>query len=192
LSALGPVSTIALRINSDGGDVTTGFAIFNMLRRHSARKVVTIEGLAASMASVIAMVGDEIIMPENAMMMIHNPFGGVIGIADQVKSFGNALEAMQNSIVKAYRDRTKLPESKIQSMMDAETWLTAEDAVKLKFADTIETPIAIAASFNLDKFAYAPKNFGASPKPKRSITDDSFVRDVYARWNQAKRPEVQE
>jgi hypothetical protein len=76
--------------------------------------------------------------------------------------------------------------------MDAETWLTAEDAVKLGFADTIETPIAIAAKFNLDKFAHAPKNFGAAPKPKASISDESFVRSVYARWNSPKRPEVQE
>src|SRR5262245_39106920 len=77
------VKTLTISINSDGGDVTAGFAIMNMLGRFPARKVVRIEGIAASMASVIAMVGDEIVMPSNAMMMIHNPWGSITGGAEQ-------------------------------------------------------------------------------------------------------------
>src|SRR4051794_3430742 len=74
LTAMRGAKTLLISINSDGGDVTTGFAIYNMLERHPARKVVRVEGLAASMASVIATVGDEVIMPANAMLMIHNPW----------------------------------------------------------------------------------------------------------------------
>ncbi|MEH2551058.1 ATP-dependent protease ClpP protease subunit [Bradyrhizobium sp. AZCC 2262] len=103
LSRMRGVSTLLISINSDGGDVSTGMAIANMLQRFPARKVVRIDGLAASMASVIAMVGDEIVMPSNAMMMIHNPWGGVVGGAEQLKSFATALEVMQANIVMAYQ-----------------------------------------------------------------------------------------
>jgi ATP-dependent protease ClpP protease subunit len=91
LDAIGKVDTLNVAIGSNGGDVFTGFQIYNMLARHDARKIVTIEGIAASMASVIAMAGDEVVMPENSMIMIHNPFGGVVGEADEVKSFGEAI-----------------------------------------------------------------------------------------------------
>jgi ATP-dependent Clp protease, protease subunit len=102
------VKTLLISINSDGGDVSTGFHIFNMLARFPAKKIVRIEGIAASMASVIAMVGDEIIMPSNAMMMVHCPWGSVTGGVDQLKSFAGALEAMQENIVGAYVKRTGL------------------------------------------------------------------------------------
>jgi ATP-dependent Clp endopeptidase proteolytic subunit ClpP len=129
LKALGSVRLLNVRINSDGGDVAAGFAIYNMLARHQAKKIVTIEGLAASMASVVAMAGDEIVMPSNAMMMIHNPFGGVVGNADAVQSFGEALESMQGSIVATYVRRTKLDAAKVQEVMDRDTWLSADEAV---------------------------------------------------------------
>lgn len=159
LQGLGKRDELRISISSDGGDVSQGTAIYNILNRNPANKIVTIEGLAASMASVIAMAGDEIIMPANSMMMIHNPWGGVMGEADQVKSFGEALEIMQDNIAQAYVDRTGIDEKTILAMMEKETWLSAERAVSLGFADRVEAARDINARFELGKFNRTPKAF---------------------------------
>lgn len=152
LQSLTGVSELRIIISSDGGDIFQGFAIYNMLRRFNAKKTVVIEGLAASMASVIAMVGDTITMPENSMMMIHNPFGGIVGEAENIISFGEALNEMRGKIITAYTSRTGLPKREVARMMNRETWLKAEKAVSLGFADKIEKPMKIAAQFNWSKF----------------------------------------
>src|SRR5581483_6004115 len=187
-------NTIHIWINSNARDVPTGFAIYNMLARHKARKIVTIEGLAASMASVIAMAGDEIIMPENSMMMIHNPWGSVAGGPDQIASFGEALKTMQANIVAAYRKRTKLSEDKIQKMMDAETWLSAGEAKKLGFADKVEGALDMAAStrdMDLRRFARVPTFQNAKPRvvvdnTPRTLADLDTAA-IYEKWNSAGR-----
>lgn len=162
LDSIGKVSTLNISISSNGGDVAQGFAIYNMLNRHKARKVVTIEGLAASMASVIAMAGDEVLMPANAMMMIHNPWGITMGEADQMKSFGEALETMQDNIADAYVARTGMDKTEVEAMMARETWLSAKKAVELGFADSVEEVLQIAAAFDLRKFNHVPKKFADS------------------------------
>jgi ATP-dependent Clp endopeptidase proteolytic subunit ClpP len=180
-------STIHISINSNGGDVATGFAIYNMLARKKAHKIVTIEGLAASMASVIAMAGDQIVMPSNAMMMIHNPWGSIAGGAEQIESFSEALRRMQANIVETYRKRTKLPADKIQAMMDAETWLTASEAVELGFADEVEGAMDMAANvrdMDLRAFKRVPDTFGrsrASAAAPRTIADISQA--AWDNWN---------
>lgn len=154
------VKTLIVYINSNGGDVSTGFHIFTMLKNFPARKIVRVEGVAASMASVIAMVGDEVVMPGNAMLMIHNPWGSIVGGAEQIKSFGEALDVMQANIVNAYAKRTKIDPGEIQKMMNRETWLSATDSVRLGFADRIEGELkaaALAALPDLAKFKNAPK-----------------------------------
>lgn len=165
LKALGKPKEIRLSISSDGGDVSTGFAIYNMLNRHPANKVVTIEGLAASMASVVAMAGDEVVMPANSMMMIHNPWGGITGQSQEIASFAEALKTMGKNIARAYQDRTGLASGIVKSMMDKETWLSAKDAVAKGFADRIEQPMnanaRAAMSFpNLKRFSHVPASFG--------------------------------
>lgn len=159
LDSVGDVNQLDIAISSNGGDVSQGFAIFNILNRHKARKVVTVEGLAASMASVIAMVGDEVRMPSNAMMMIHNPWGALMGEADQIKSFGEALETMQDNIADAYVARTGMDKTEVLEMMARETWLSAKKAVELGFADTVENALQVAAAFDLRKFNHVPKKF---------------------------------
>lgn len=182
VEALGDVTTLNVRITSDGGDVFQGFAIFNILSRHPANKVVTIDGLAASMASVIAMAGDEIVMPSNAMLMIHNPWGGVVGGSEQIISFGEALDKMRAGILDAYADRTGLKRGVIQKMMDKETWMDAKEAKKLGFADRIEKPVAMAASVNVDRFRNVPAKFGRILKentmaktPHNNANDDDAL-----------------
>lgn len=154
--ALGEVKHIKLHINSPGGLIFDGLAIFNLLSRAGAKKTVYIDGIAASIASVIAMAGDEIIMPENAFMFVHDPMGGAWGYAEDLRSVAGTLEKMKAGIITAYRNKTKLDDAAISALMDDETWLTAAEAKELGFADTIEKPVKIAASFNLSKFRGAP------------------------------------
>lgn len=176
LASLGSVKRLDIDINSNGGDVTEGFAVYNMLARHPARKIVTVLGLAASMASVIAMVGDEVIMPSNAMLMIHNPFGGAIGNASTIKSFGEALDVMQSNIRDVYARRTGLPSAQIAQMMDAETWLSAARSVELGFADRTIDPIR-AAAVSTARFRHPPTNFGGT---RVSEIDPAAI---YAKYN---------
>lgn len=175
LTAMRGAKTLHVHINSDGGDVTVGFAISNMLARHPARKIVHVDGIAASMASVIAMVGDEILMPSNAFMMIHNPWGGAVGDAEDMRRHGQTLDMMREAILQSYVKRTGLDSARVGKMMDAETWINAEDAVKLGFADRIEAPLKMAAML---KAADLAKKFKGSPMRRdwEGLREDAFAR----------------
>lgn len=166
LRSLGKVSEIRLSISSNGGDVSTGFAIYNMLNRHPAAKVVTVEGIAASMASVIAMSGDTVKMPSNAMLMIHNPWGSVAGKGEEIISFGEALKVMARNIANTYRVRTGLGIAEIRKMMNYETWLSAAEAVAMGFADIIEKPQKAEASIDVSRFNRVPRILGRTLKGK--------------------------
>jgi HK97 family phage major capsid protein len=155
LVALGDgIKTITLRINSPGGDTFDGNAIYNILKQHKAKKVVYIDGLAASIASVIAMVGDEIYIADNAMMMVHNPWTFAMGYADDLRKAAEMLDKVAGTIVTTYAKRTKLDDTKIQELMDAETWMNADEAVANGFADSITEAIPIAAHADLSRFKY--------------------------------------
>ena len=153
LKALGSPKKITLRINSPGGDVFDASAIHNQLKRHSARKVVTIDGLAASAASVIAMAGDEIVMPENAMMMIHDPAAIVIGTAADMLAMADALDKVKGTLIAAYR-RSNQSDKTIAAWMSDETWFTAAEAVAAGLADRTVEAVKAAANFDLGKFRY--------------------------------------
>jgi ATP-dependent Clp endopeptidase proteolytic subunit ClpP len=137
---------IDLRINSVGGSVIEGAAIYNSLRRHKGGLTVHVDGLAASMASVIAMAGEEVVMAENAMLMIHNPWSLSVGDADDLRKEADVLDKLKNTLVNAYSRKTGMEASTIASMMDDETWLDATEAVAMGFADEIEDGIEAAAS----------------------------------------------
>lgn len=175
LKALGTPDEIRLAISSNGGDISTGFAVYNMLDRHPARKIVTVEGLAASMGSVIAMVGDEVIMPSNAMLMIHNPFGMVAGGAAEIESFGQALAKMRVNIADAYKARTGMSRGEVLAMMNKETWLSAKEAVEKKFADRVEKAVAVNGRFDVSNFTNVPAVFGritrSSAMAKKPVTE---------------------
>lgn len=130
---------INIYINSYGGSVFEGTAIYNQLRRHPAHKTVYIDGFACSIASVIAMAGDEIIMPRNALMMIHNMWMGAVGNAAELRKAADDLDVINAAGRGAYLAKAgdKLPEEKLIEMMDAETWLTAEDCITYGLADRL-------------------------------------------------------
>ena len=148
LDALGDISTLNVYINSPGGDVFAGQAIHSMLKRHSATVHVYVDGLAASIASVIAMAGDKIIIPENAMIMIHNPWTVTAGNAADLREVADRLDKINETIKSTYLSKAKINEAKLTELMDAETWLSAREAVDYGFADEIEDAKDYAASLN--------------------------------------------
>lgn len=135
LKSIGNVSTIVVRINSPGGDVFEGFAIYNVLRRTGAKIVVEVDGLAASAASLIAMAGDKIRMAQNSMMMIHNSWIIATGNRAELAKTIGILEKVDANLRQTYAARTGLSESAVGKMLDAETWLTADEALEKGFAD---------------------------------------------------------
>jgi ATP-dependent Clp protease protease subunit len=154
LQALGDVSTINLHVNSPGGSVFDGVAIGNMLSMHKATVNTYVDGLAASIASVIAMSGDHIFMPANAMMMIHNPLNGVWGNSSDLRKAADDLDHIGESMKQSYLNKAgdKLDEQALTNLMDNETWLSAQEAVDYGLADEILAPVNAAASLS-NKFA---------------------------------------
>lgn len=153
LKALGDIKNITLRLNSPGGSVFEGLGIYNLLKAHPANITTYIDGIAASIASVIAMSGDKIIMPENAMMMIHDPSGLIMGTAENMRKMADTLDKIKESIKTAYK-RTNMTDEDIDRMMSEETWMTAADAVSKGFADEVVESVKIAAHFDFDKLGF--------------------------------------
>lgn len=145
IKALGNIKNITLRINSIGGDVFEAQAMYNYLKSHPANITVRIDGLAASAASVVAMAGNKIIMPSNALMMIHNPAGGVWGEAEDMRGTAEILDKIRDTIANVYIAKTGLEREKVIAMMDAETWLDANEAHELKFCDEVEESVTVTA-----------------------------------------------
>jgi ATP-dependent Clp protease protease subunit len=161
LKALGPVAELTVRINSPGGSVFDGVAIYNALKRHDATITVWIDGIAASIASMIAMAGDEVVMPENAMLVLHDPSGLVASTASDMRAMAEALDRMKAGMVAAYRDKSGRDDAEIAGLMAAETWLSAEEAVGLGLADRVEQPVRMAAHFDLSRFRNTPPQLAA-------------------------------
>ena len=132
-------SEIRIYINSYGGSVFEGTAIYNQLKRHPAHKTVYVDGFACSIASVIAMAGDEVVMPRNTMMMIHNMWSCVCGNAAELRKAADDLDIINDAGRQAYLAKAgdKLTEEKLAEMMDAETWLTAAQCVEYGLADRL-------------------------------------------------------
>ena len=148
---------ITLAINSPGGLIMEGLAIFNALARaQSAGKKVTcrIDGLAASMASVLAMAGDEIIMAPNAMLMIHNPWDVACGDAQDLRNAADQLDRLKTTIVNIYAARTGIDVTALSAMMDDETWLDAATALAQGFCSTIGTAPSASNAVNITKFGF--------------------------------------
>lgn len=124
-------------INSYGGEVFEGFAIYNIIKRYGGYKTVYVDGIAASIASVIAMCGDKIVMNEASMMMVHNASGVCIGNAEEMQKVVNALEQMNEVIRDIYSARTGLSDEKLQELMNNETFISAKECVELGFADEV-------------------------------------------------------
>nr|WP_241098228.1 MULTISPECIES: ClpP-like prohead protease/major capsid protein fusion protein [Providencia] len=181
LISLGNISHINLHIHSPGGEVFEGIAIYNQLKNHNATITVYIDGLAASMASVIAMVGDEVKMPKNAMMMIHKPWGVSWGDANDMRDYADLLDKVENVLIPAYMEKTGKTKEEIEAMLGEETWLTAEECVEHGFANTVIEPVKAMASLSskrIEEFKSMPKSLQNTLKnslanPRNTITSNA-------------------
>lgn len=156
-----------VRINSPGGNVFEGVAIHNYLRTLKSKVTVIVDGVAASIASVIAMAGDRIEMPQNALMFIHNPFMFAIGDAQVMRKAAADLDQIRESMASSYLRRIdkKVDRAALYAMLDEETWLTADEAVAKGFADEVSEPVRAAAlgRFDLEKYGFkVPQQIAAA------------------------------
>lgn len=162
--------TIRLNINSPGGDVFDGIAMYNDLLDHPATIEVHVTGLAASAASLIAMAGDRIVMAANAFLMIHNAWGLSIGDRNDMQAFAEVLQQIDTALAETYAARSGKEASEIAGLMDAETWLGGAAAVEEGFADALadgDGENRAAASFDLSRFKNLPAALrGARADPR--------------------------
>jgi enoyl-CoA hydratase/carnithine racemase len=131
-------------------------AIYNALKRHPGQITVWIDGIAASAASYIAMAGDEIVMPENAFLMIHDPSGLVMGTAAEMREMAGTMDKIAGSMIRGYAERSGKPDAEIAALMAAETWFDAQEALAAGLATRVIAPVRIAASFDVARFRNAP------------------------------------
>ena len=152
--------TIHVRLNTPGGAVFDGTAIYNAMKQHNSHVVAHVDGLAASISSVIAMAADEVVMSDNAFMMIHDPWSIKAGNADSFREEADLLDKVGGTIANSYIKKTGMDESAILDLMNAETWMTAEEALEMGFIDSIEADEvdekAKAVTYDLSVFANAP------------------------------------
>ena len=160
---------VNIRINSGGGDVFAGNTICNLLKSLKGKKTVYIDGIAASIASVIAMAGDEIIMPDNAMMMIHKPFCMTCGTSAELRGQAEVLDKVEQGMIATYMSRTAdgVDETRLSEMLAAETWLTANEAAEVFSTINVTEPLKAAAHCSSDFLAkYKNLPQGLADKPK--------------------------
>ena len=169
---------INIYINSGGGSVFAGMAIYNMLKRHKGYKTVYVDGLAGSIASVIALAGDKIIIPKNAYMMIHKPWCTCGGNANDFREMANTLDKVEQGILNVYKDNlaSEMLYDEIVEMVNNETWLTGEEAAKYFANVEIVEPLQLVACTSdlYSKYINTPKNISNDLK----IENTSLESDV--------------
>lgn len=138
LETLGDVEQIDVYINSYGGEVKEGLAIYNALKRHKAKVTTYCDGFACSIASVIFMAGDERVMNESSLLMIHNAWTMAVGNSAELRKQADDLEKITQASVEAYKSHSSLSEEEIKNLMDNETWILPEEALSYGFATTVD------------------------------------------------------
>ncbi|ELC8119282.1 Clp protease ClpP [Escherichia coli] len=179
LNALGDITHINLHINSPGGDVFEGIAIFNALKNQGATITVYVDGVAASMASVIAMAGDTVIMPENAFMMIHKPWGFSGGDAEDMRSYADLLDKVESVLLPAYAQKTGKTTDEIAAMLADETWMSGAECLAHGFADQVTPAVKAMAciqSKRTEEFKKMPESIrNMITPPRNSAPRDTTV-----------------
>lgn len=163
------VDTIDLYVNSPGGSVYDGIAIRNALRQHSARVVVTIDGIAASAASFIACAGDEVVMGENAEIMIHDAWGLAIGNAEDMEAAAADLDRISDNIAAMYAAKAGGEPAEWRALMKAETWYSAAEAVAAGLADRLDSDTPASNVFDLSMYAHAGRAAASAPIPAAAM-----------------------
>lgn len=184
LKELGDVKAIDLRINSAGGSAFTGLSIYNQLKRHPATVHVHVDGLAASIASVIAMAGETIKMGEGARLMVHDASTIVWGNEAEMKRTADLLGSMSNDIAEVYARRSGRPVAELRNAMREETWYTAQEAVDARLADEVIAGAPVEAHLAPEealRFKHPPKDLLSPREAVKSIASRSFVAQMTSR-----------
>jgi ATP-dependent Clp protease protease subunit len=180
MKELGNVDALDIYINSPGGSVFDGVAIYNQIKRFAGEKIIHIDGIAASIASVIAMAGDEIRIAANGMIMIHDPWGMAVGTAGEMRKMADSLDKVRDTILTTYIAKTGKGEKQISDWMTAETWMNAEESVKNGFATKVTDEKAMKAEFPmLSKFNNVPEQL-----KKQSVASNALIARMEMRSKQ--------
>lgn len=174
LNTIKDVKDLNVYINSGGGSVFAGLNIYNMLKRHEAHVTVHVDGMAASIASIIAMAGDKIIIPSNAFLMIHKPMIGLFGNAFDFKKAIDDLNAIESGLMNVYAENLAegVDIKDVQKMLDAETWLNGSDASKYFNIEVAQANEAVAqASLFYDGYSTIPEGVNVAKEPKEPSFD---------------------
>lgn len=181
LNELDGKTDVKVHINSGGGDVFAGVAIYNILKKNSAKKTAYVDGLAASSASLIPFACDTIIIPSSAQLMIHNPWTYAQGNANGLRNVADMLDQVAKSMINIYIENAKegISEDDIKQMMDDEKWFTGQEASEIFNiqVDTTEPMVASISSEFFGKYKHTPKNLLENIKPKSSLEDKAIVKD---------------
>lgn len=191
IKALADLEDVKVRINSPGGDVFDGMAIYNALQSHKGTVTTRIEGLAASMASVVAMAGKKVQAYDNAMLMIHNAWTVMAGNQYDMREVADVLEKIDGNLLNIYYDKSKVGKRELSDMMKNETWMTAKEAKEKGFINEIVNGKAVKAQFDLSIFSNAPEELisGREGREGRELTEreiERALRDAGASRNFAK------
>lgn len=187
LLELGDISEINLHINSLGGDVFEGLAMFNLLKQHKASVKVYIDGIAASIASVIAMAGDTIYMPKNSMMMIHNCWTYECGNAKDLRKTADDLDKIMEASIESYLSKVKIDKEELMELLDAETWLTAQECFDKGFCNEIlpiSNDIEQSASKSIMDLVVEKRNL--KMKLKQAEKEISNLETLYVKEEETK------
>lgn len=167
---------VTVQINSPGGDLFEGLAIFNLLRNHSQKVTVQVMGWAASAASIIAMAGDDIVMGLGTFMMVHNAWGAVIGNRHDFREAADLFESFDGAILDIYEARTGAKRADLENLMDAESFLSPSESIKHGFADRVDDSLSLSEDAN---------NAAHSPTLARRRTEAALARAGYTRAQRA-------
>ena len=176
-------SEIHIHINSPGGDAFEGRAMASLIRAFTGKTVCHVDGIAASAASIVAVSCDEVVMGIGTMLMIHNAWTITAGNKADLIDQADLLDKCDQAMATDYELKSGLPREEIIAMMDAETWLTAEDAVEKKLADRIdnEKQKQDTSAFNLDAYDNTPESLLKKEEPQKEEPDFKAVKEANER-----------
>ena len=170
--------SITVRLNTPGGSVFTAQAFYSLLRSSGKTVNIYIDGICASAGTIISSAGDNVFMPENAIFMIHNPMASLYGAnAEEMRETADILDKVQETIIAAYRNKTKQTDEKLKELMATDTYLTASEAKELGFVDTVSEPFAVAATL---KDGYLNVNGSKIQADRQKSMPKSFTNVVHS------------
>jgi ATP-dependent protease ClpP protease subunit len=183
---------IDLHINSPGGQVFEGAAIYNAIKRHAATVTSYVDGIAASIASVIALAGAKVVMAKNALFMMHNPSGITLGTSEDMRKTADVLDKIRDTMVGAYIEKSRKTAAEIVALLDNETWLNADEAKAAGFVDEVAGAMDLAAcatfvpTMKLLGYKHIPEGLPVATAMPSERDLERILRDVGCSLKQAK------